>query len=376
MSRADPSPRPDAGTSLPTVAGILSRDDIRATVASIAQIQQPDGMIPWFPGGHADPWNHTEAAMGLTTCGYRAEAERAYDWLAGAQHRADRPGTGLDGSWYAYYRSGGIEDARRETNMCAYVAAGVWHHYTCTEDIGFLEEMWPVVSRAIDFVLRWQQVDGSIIWSIDDDGSPESYALLTGSSSIHHSLRCAVACAQALGDERPDWELAASNLAHAIAHKPDVFAPKDEFAMDWYYPVLSGALGEVASRARLADGWETFVMDGIGVRCVSNQPWVTAAETAECVIALDAAGMDDAAHDLLAKIQVLRCDDGSYWTGRVYPDDVSFPDNERTTYTAAAMILAAAALSHTGPASGLFRSEGIPLALDIAESDEVTVTDR
>ena len=108
-------------------------------------------------------------------------------------------------------------------------------------------------------------------------------------------------------------------------------------------------------------------MDGLGVRCVSDRPWVTAAETAECVLALDALGMDDLAVELLAAGQGLRLGDGSYWTGMVYPDEVSFPGGERTTYTAASMVLAADALSRTSPASGLFRGERIPRGLDLAE---------
>ena len=35
------------------------------------------GMIPWFDGGHCDPWNHVEAAMALTVAGLRDEALRA-----------------------------------------------------------------------------------------------------------------------------------------------------------------------------------------------------------------------------------------------------------------------------------------------------------
>ena len=147
-----------------------------------------------------------------------------------------------------------------------------------------------MVEQAIDFVLRWQRPDGSVRWSLDSAGRPEGYALLTGSSSIYHRLRCAVAVAERLGQERPDWELAAGRLGHAVAHHPGAFAPKDEFAMDWYYPMLSGALEGEAGRRRLAAQWPTFVMEGLGVRCVSTGDWVTAAETAECVLALDALG--------------------------------------------------------------------------------------
>ena len=51
----------------------------------------------------------------------------------------------------------------------------------------------------------------------------------------------------------------------------------------------------------------------------------------------------------------------------VYPEQETFPKHERTTYTFAAMVLAADALSNTSPAAGLFRGEGLPAALDLAE---------
>ena len=57
--------------------------DVAETVESIRAVQLDDGMIPWFPGGHADPWNHIEAAMALGVGGALEEAERAFEWLAG-----------------------------------------------------------------------------------------------------------------------------------------------------------------------------------------------------------------------------------------------------------------------------------------------------
>jgi hypothetical protein len=346
-------------STVPEVPGVLTCSDVLSTAHAIANMQRSDGMIPWFEGGHCDPWNHVEAAMALTVCGLGTQAKAAYRWLADRQLP--------DGSWFNYYQGAGVKDQRLDTNVCAYLAAGAWHHHLITGDVEFLGELWPTIQRGIDFILRWQQPDGSVLWSLDPSGHPEGYALLTGSSSIYHSMRCAVAVAECLAKDRPDWELAAGRLGHAVAHHPTAFAPKVEFAMDWYYPVLSGALEGEAGRRRLAEGWTTFVMEGLGVRCVSSGDWVTAAETAECVLALDALGMSGHARDLFVAGQNLRLPDGSYWTGMVYPEKVTFPDNERTTYTFGAMVLAADALSNTSPAAGLFRGECLPAALDLAE---------
>jgi hypothetical protein len=345
---------------IPAVDGVLSASEVLASAHTIAEIQRPNGMIPWFEGGHCDPWNHVEAAMALSACGLDTEADAAFEWLAESQL--------ADGSWFNYYLTQGVKDPRLDTNVCAYVATGVFHRYLVTGEVDGLSRYWSTVEAALDFVLRWQRPDGSVAWSVDASGRRESYALLTGSSSIYHALRCAVAIAERLGKERPDWELAAGRLGHAVAHHARSFAPKDEYAMDWYYPVLAGALPEAAAHHRIVSAWDRFVIEGRGVRCVSSQEWVTAAETAECVIALDALGLDQAAHNLFVAAQGLRLPDGSYWTGMVYPEEVTFPDAERTTYTAAAVVLAADALSGATPASGLFRGDGLPAPLDLPES--------
>ena len=47
---------------------------LRSTVNFILTTQNEDGSIPWFTNGKTDPWNHTEAAMGLSIGGeHRAE---------------------------------------------------------------------------------------------------------------------------------------------------------------------------------------------------------------------------------------------------------------------------------------------------------------
>jgi hypothetical protein len=354
---------------IPAIDGLLTHADVRETAEAIAEWQLPSGMIPWFPGGHADAWNHVEAAMALDIGGLRAEAERAYEWLVGLQ----RP----DGAWHQYYVDAGdgttgVEQDKLDANVCAYVAGGVYHHYLRHKDTGFLESLWPTIERAIDFVLDLQTPRGEILWARHADGTPWSFALLTGSSSICHSLRCAIAIATELGHERPDWELSASALAHVVGHVPDAFAPKHRWAMDWYYPVLSGVVGGDAGRDHLEARYATFAVEDKGIRCVSDRPWITTAETCECAMAYLAVGMRDRALDLFGHAQSQRLDDGRYWTGIVYPQEVHFPADETSTYSAAAVVLAAEALDGTSPSSALFADHDSvlpPLVPHVSELD-------
>ncbi len=326
---------------------MLTPAERKDTIASIAELQLDNGMIEWFPGGHADPWNHVEAAMALAVGGYRDQADAAYHWLAGLQHD--------DGSWCNYYLAGDrVEDPRRDTNVSMYVATGLWHHLRIFQDIGFITEMFPMLERAVDFALALQQPGGELLWSVEPEDSPHRYALLTGSSSAAFSLRCAVGIAQHLGAERPEWELATGRLAYTVAHCPDAFEPKDPWAMDWYYPVLCNTLLGSAGRARLESRWDEFTRDGRGVRCVSNEAWITAAETAECSIAHLAVGERAKAEWLLDATRTHRDSDGSYWTGIALNEGVFFPADERSSYTAAAIILADDALKEESPAWDIF----------------------
>ncbi|MEO6651716.1 MAG: prenyltransferase [Ilumatobacteraceae bacterium] len=344
-------------STIPDLPGVLSCDDVVVSGGHLASLQTASGMIPWFPGGHCDPWNHVESAMALDVAGFHTAAEHAYEWLADIQR--------ADGSWHNYYipdggRDDTVEDAKVDTNVCAYIATGVWHHWRCTADRSFVDNLWPTVERALDFVLSLRRDDGLVLWATEADGTRTwDYSLLTGTSSIQQALRCGAATGLATGSPRPDWVVAADVMAEMVNSRPDAFEPKTRWAMDWYYPVLAGATVHEAAKVRLADGWPTFSMEGLGIRCVTDEPWVTASETAEAALAFAAIGDVDTATDLLRWIAPHRLESGAYLTGLVHPDRIVFPDGEHTSYTAAAVVLAADAIKGASAASDLF----VPAAL-------------
>jgi hypothetical protein len=346
--------RPD----LPELPGLVTADDLVATAATIVRAQQPTGAIPWFSGGHVDPWDHVECAMALSATGFVAEARRAYDYLRRTQRG--------DGSWPAKVRGDLVEDAGSETNQCAYVAVGVWHHLLITGDELFARRMWPTVRDAINFVVSHQTDRGEIRWAVDARGRVADGALLTGSSSTYQSLRCALALADWMGEAVPEWEFAAGRLAHAISEHPEAFLDKSRFSMDWYYPVLGGAVRGDRGKSLLASRWDEFVSDGLGARCVSDEPWVTGAETCELALAFDTIGDHDTARELVASMQHLRDEDGSYWTGYQLVEGINWPD-EHSTWTGAAVILAADALSGASGATGIFRADALPTGVDLTD---------
>ncbi|MAT91578.1 MAG: prenyltransferase [Halioglobus sp.] len=346
--------------------GLYPEEFLRPTVRFILDCQRDSGEIPWFDGGYTDPWDHVESAMGLSIAGEHAAVRRAYDWLAGLQLD--------DGSWWASYRGREVDNAqRRETNFVAYVATGVWHHYLISGDLDFLRAMWPMVDRAIGFVLALQSEHGEIDWAVDGDGRPKGDALVTGCSSIYKSLECAHNIAVTLGEARPDWLPARKRLGDALRHRPWRFdrtwESKARYSMDWFYPVLTGVYTGADARARLAARWDEFVERGLGCRCVSDEPWVTIAESCELVMALLAAGDHARAVEVYSWLQQWRAQDGAYWTGYQMVEDLLWPD-EKPTWTAGAILLAADALTEHTPAAKLFCSVRLLEEADVQEARE------
>ncbi len=332
--------------------GLFPEEFLRPTVQFILDCQRDGGEIPWFEGGYTDPWDHVESAMGLSIGGELDAARKAYEWLAEMQLE--------DGSWWASYRGQEIDNAnRRESNFVAYIATGVWHHYLIAEDDDFLQAMWPMVDKAIGFVLSLQSEHGEIDWAVDEDGKAKGDALVTGCSSIYKSLECAHNTAVTLGEDRHHWLIARDRLGNALRNKPQRFdrtwESKSRYSMDWFYPVLTGVYTGADARARLASRWDEFVEDKLGCRCEQQQPWVTVAESCELVMALLAAGDHARAVEVYSWLQQWRHGDGSYWTGYQLVEDLLWPD-ERPTWTAGAILLAADALTKHTAASGLFCS--------------------
>jgi hypothetical protein len=330
----------------------LTQAEARQTADWIASVQLADGMVPWYPGAHADPWNHVEAAMALAAGGRWAEAQRAFDWLMAKQLP--------DGSWCAAYVPGGVTEPRRDPNTCAYVATGAWWCAELAASTSLLEAVWPMVKRAVQWCLHYQRPGGEVVWSVDPDGVAANFALVAASSSLQQSFACAARIAAALSHEQEadSWSRAAAGVASAVATRPQVFTPKQRWAMDWYYPVLSGVLAGEGARQRMQSRWAEMLVPGLGTRCVADKFWVTAAESAECAMAAARAGMAGEAGELLDWTRHFRAGDGGYWTGCVHPGCVRFPAGQKSTYSAAAVVIADHVLYERSAAAAIFSVRG------------------
>ena len=72
--------------------------------------------------------------------------------------------------------------------------------------------------------------------------------------------------------------------------------------MDSYYPILSGCLTEPEKEDYIEKIVKEFYIEGLGVKCVREEPWITVAETCEFIIALTMSGNITKAKKICIKI--------------------------------------------------------------------------
>ena len=234
----------------------------------------------------------------------------------------------------------------------------MWHFYLINNDINFLQEFWEPVKKGILFSLSLQHNNGAIAWNIDEFEKIDEDYLLTGCSSIAKSLECAIAICQALGDQNyeSEWRIAHSKLIAALENPSGIFDLKKDrsrFSMDWYYPILGGINSKKRINSLTTKIKDSFWIQGLGIKCVSDEPWVTVAETSECSIAYKKIGKDKIALELLHNAISIVDSKGIPYMGWQFHENIYWPD-ETPSWTSAACILAADANNRLTTGAGLF----------------------
>ena len=307
--------------------------------------------------------------MGLAVAGRKTSNLRALDCLIERQQ--------ADGSWIGDLgASVPLDEANRrlspdnpetakDTNFTGYVAVTVLKSLLALDDTEHLSRYWPMIQAAMRFVLDHQLSTGDIVWKSPEAGEDLNKvdSLRAGNASLYKSLECAILIARMIGKPDTDWMEARRRIGASLRENDSRFdrtgIDRRRYAMDWYYPVLTGILPEDAGRARLYARWTEFVQPGLGCRCVSDEPWVTAAETAELVMACLAVGKTRQARELLSNLKPLAADTGGYWMGWQFEENVIWP-LERPSWTSGALILAMDALEGLSPGSNLLITNSIP----------------
>ncbi len=331
----------------------LRKEIFKINGAYIKSIQYKSGAIPSNEDGTHDPWDHIESIMGLNIYKDIEASKSAFNWLTHHQNS--------DGSWYAkYYKTDAIEK-NKPTHFSPYIAVAALHFFRIFKDINFLQSIWSSIELAVNFSVELQQDNGTIPWSINNNSQIENDYLLTGCSSILKSIECGIALSKILNETKniEKWKKAHLLLSNAIQDpdgKFDLIKDRKRFSMDWYYPILSGCLKQDEKSHYINKIFKDFYLDGIGIKCVIEEPWVTVAETSEFILALMCAGYDDEAKRLLFDVLNISDEEGIPFMGWQYEQNIFWPE-EKPSWTAAALMLSADCVFDYSDASDLFKSD-------------------
>ena len=314
---------------------LLGSAALETSLSFLVSLQLRSGMIPWFKGGRADPWNHAEAAMALALGGRLDEALAGAKWLMEMQNG--------DGSWCHFYLSSGVAEPRRDTNTCSYPVVLVAVLDRVIGDRRVIKPYVEMALRGLDHVLAYQRADGSIPWAVDPNGDSHPTSLIAASSSICDSLMVAADLHRRYGiGDGVRYELAGAALSSSVSAAMGPYSDTSGWAMDHYYPVLGG----VNDACWLTESFlSRFYRPDWGVRCIFGNEWFTAAETAETAMALHIAGEEPLAQDVYLTLERFRGTNGGYLTGMVGPTGASFPHLEQSSYSAAAVIISSYVLA-------------------------------
>lgn len=325
----------------------LSQLEIEASAMWMESLQLESGLIPWHSGGHIDPWNHIESVVALAIGNREFAVRRALDGLLKLQNR--------DGSFCHFYLYNGVKEADRDPNVICYLGVGI----LAIASIYGLEFVSPYSQMLIDgvnYVLSIQRNDGLLPALVTPDGSEKGRPLRAANCSIMTSLDAAIVYGEAANFSPSllqSWRDCLFLLRNAyIGAADESFAATDDWAMDWYYPVLAMAGVEGADlQERFSSGLDRFFDKGLGIRCKASNSWYTAAETAEASIAALMIGDFERAREIYETLSRFRAHNGGYMTGIVEPQGVTFPPAEQSSYTTAAVVIASSMLARGVPFS-------------------------
>ena len=314
----------------------FEKDIFLRIAKSIKTNQLDSGAIPSNADLSHDPWDHIEAIMGLNFLRDKESSDLALKWLKNNQNK--------DGSWYAKYSNNDPIELNKPTHFGPYISVAALHYYKIFSDKDKLLELWETIDSAIDFSLNLQDSNGTIPWSVDKNNQIENDFLLTGASSILKSLECAIAISKILDlDSNKKWIKAYELLAYAIKNPKGLFdktIDRSRFSMDWYYPIISGVLSDSEKDKYIKKIYKDFYIEGIGVKCVVEEPWVTVAETSEFIVSLVISNEIEEAKKLLIEVMNISDLNDIPYMGWQYEENIFWPE-EKPSWTAAALILAA-----------------------------------
>ena len=286
--------------------------------------QSSSGAIFWDEKGKCDPWDHCECLIALAIYEEWEHFWRGVNWFFTNLNE--------DGLIYAEFQNEKPSKLHYESHHAPYIIMPLIQASLIDKEQNYKKiltnEQLLKLENIFEALNDFKDEDGYFYWAKDSNGYSDN-SLITASMSIFLSM-------VAKDKSFPKFNI---DMWQEKFNRDGV--DRSRFSMDFYYPFLAGIKN---NKKEFIDLLDKYYVKGLGVKCVSEEPWVTFAESSECVISALIHDNEDIAKDIFNDIQQFQNEDGIFPTGYQYDMEIFWPE-ENSTWTNAAVIIAAHALS-------------------------------
>mgnify|MGYP000013064522 FL=1 len=294
---------------------------LRPALDWIIKNQLNDGSIQWDEKGKCDPWDHCECLIALAIYEEWEAYDKGVEWFF--KNLND------DGLIYSEYQNCKPSKFYFESHHAPYIIfplkqASLLHKRKSKE----FKEFEFKIDKIFNALNSFKDNDGYFYWAKNEKGySDNSLITATMSNIMSEKLyknNNSVNLDLSLWDQKFDRD----------------GEDRSRFSMDFYYPYMAGVK---KNQQVFKKNLEDFYVSGLGVKCVKEEPWITVAESSECLLAAIICGEHRVAKDIFKDILKYQNPDGIFPTGYQYELDILWPE-ENSTWSNAAIIIGAHAL--------------------------------
>ena len=309
----------------------MSKDIKKGLISAknwILKNQKDNGEILWDDKGKWDFWDHCECLIALSIYEEWDAFRRGLDFCLS---KVDQ-----EGLVKSQYIDGKISQDYFEAHHAPYIFLPLLQKYFIDKDINYLLRYRSEIHQIYKGTLKFKDADGYYHWALDQNGLADD-SLVTSSCSLELSRRAYNKICKLIQDEDfidPDKIISDNKLNSNKFDRGGI--DRSRFSMDSYYPMLcnSGAKKDAIKTLN------KFYVNGLGIKCVEEEPWVTFAESSECIMALYKIGLKEEAKKIFDEVLKHKNQKGYFPTGYQYELGVYWPE-EDSTWTNAAVIMAA-----------------------------------
>ena len=290
----------------------------------IIKNQSDDGSICWDEKGKCDPWDHCECLIAL------AIYEEWDAWHKGVNWFLEN--INQHGLIFPEFQNQRATQMHFESHHAPYISLALMQASLIDKkQIDYLSKK-SNFKEKIDLIFNelnnFRDEDGYYFWAKDKKGYSDN-SLITATMSILLSIKA--------NDISKDINFDTLKWSKKFNRDGQ---DRSRFSMDFYYPFLAGIKKDKSEFKKVL---KSFYVEGLGVKCVKEEPWVTFAESSECVLAALVNGNENLAEEIFKNLLQFQNSEGIFPTGYQYDLKIFWPD-EKSTWTNAAVIIAGHAL--------------------------------